>query len=410
MKRTLFPFALLAGFLIFRGAASAQLVLGQYEDEAPLGTWNIFGSPPAPSVGLGGAQFARPWDASSSLANPALLTSLPRLSAFLSGSYAAASLFKYSLVNTGVVESVGNPAVGVVGPDGGGLAVRLGPWALAIVAAAPESYARPSIAVGEAGYQLTFDQRGYLRVFHAGVARRLPAGWTLGLGLNYAAGRLERTTVERYGAAAGSITITDDKSERWHGFYVNAGVTWEGTPRLTAALVVRSPYVKKGPGASLLRYEAPAGGTDIRIAAEAVNAYHQPWVLGAGLSYRLSPAWSLAADAAWFGWSRYSVTYFDEPLARAFRNIVKAGAGVEYLAPAAMYGRSARIPFRLGFFVDPQPMTTLRSTYWALTLGTGLELKSLAIDIASFFGRESGSGRSLKAGKIVLSVRYVFQE
>lgn len=410
MKRTLFPFALLAGLLLFRGAASAQLVLGQYEDEAPLGTWNILGSPPAPSVGLGGAQFARPWDASSSLANPALLTSLPRLSAFLAGSYAAASLFKYSLVNTGVVVSVGNPGVGVFGLDGGGVAAHLGPWALALVAAAPESYGRPSIAVGEAGYRLTFEQTGYLRVFHAGIARRLPAGLTFGLGLNYATGRLDRMTVERYGGGASVITITDDKAERFHGFYGNAGLTWEGTRRLTAALVVRSPYIKKGPGESLLRYEAPSAGTDIRIAAEAVNAYHQPWVLGAGFSYRLSAAWSLAADAAYFGWSRYSVTYFEEPLARPFRNIVKAGAGVEYLAPAGMYGRSARIPFRLGFSVDPQPMTTVHSSYWSLTLGTGLELRSLAVDISASFGRESGSGRSLRAGKVVMSVRYVFQE
>ncbi len=67
MKRTFFPFALLAGCLFFRGAASAQLVLGQYEDEAPLGTWNIFGAPSAASIGLGGAQFARAWDGSISL-------------------------------------------------------------------------------------------------------------------------------------------------------------------------------------------------------------------------------------------------------------------------------------------------------------------------------------------------------
>jgi hypothetical protein len=410
MKRTLFPFALLAGCLFFRSAASAQLVLGQYEDEAPLGTWNIFGSPPAPSVGLGGTQFARAWDGSVSLANPALLTSLPRLSAFVSGSYAAASLFKYSLVNTGVVESIGNPSVGLYGVDGGGLAARLGPWALAIVAAAPESYGRPSIAVGDGGTQLTFDQTGYLRVVHAGIARSLPAGWSLGVGLNYASGRLDRTTVERSGGIVSERTITDDKSERFHGFYLNAGLAWEGTGRLTAALVVRSPYVKKGAAESLLRYEVPAEGTDIRIAAEAVNSYHQPWVFGAGLSYRLSTAWSLAADAAYFGWSRYRVNSFDEPLARSFRDVLKAGAGVEYLAPARMFGRSARIPFRLGFFADPQPMRTVHSSYLALTFGTGLELKALAVDISASFGREKGSGRSLRAGKIVLSVRYIFQD
>ena len=104
MKRKLFPIALLAGVLFAWGSASAQLVVGQYEDEAPLGTWNSFGAPSAPSVGLGGTQFAWAWDVSASLANPALLLSLPQLAASLSGSYGTASMFRYALVNTGPVE------------------------------------------------------------------------------------------------------------------------------------------------------------------------------------------------------------------------------------------------------------------------------------------------------------------
>src|SRR5512136_1825422 len=101
MRRGLLPSAILAGCLIVCGPASAQLLLGQYEDEAPLGSWNLIGAPPAAAVGLGGALLARAWDPSVSLRNPALLTSLPRLSASVSASYGGASLFKYALVNTG---------------------------------------------------------------------------------------------------------------------------------------------------------------------------------------------------------------------------------------------------------------------------------------------------------------------
>jgi len=407
VRRVVLLAAVLAGCLLVCVGASAQLVLGQYEDEAPLGTWNIFGSPPAPAVGLGGAQLARSWDASVSLANPALLSSLPRLSASLSASYGRASLFRYALVNTGVVESSGNLPVGLFGADSAAVAARFGPWALAFVAAAPESYGRPRIDIAGQGYRLTFDQTGLLRVFHAGVARRLPGGWSAGLGLNYAAGRLDRTTVDMTTDPSGTITITDDKSERYHGFFLNAGLAWEATPRLIVAVAGRSPYLKKGSASSLLRYEA---ATDIRIEAEAVNSYRQPWVVGAGASYRLSPAWSLAADAAFFGWSGYRATFFDEPLVRPFRNVVRAGGGVEYLAPAGMYGRAARIPFRLGFSVDPQPVTSVRSTYLALTFGTGLQLRALAVDISASYGRESGSGRALKVGRIVLSVRYETDE
>lgn len=410
MKRFLVPTALLAGCLLLAGPAAAQLVLGQYEDEAPLGTWNLFGAPPAQAVGMGGAQFARASDAASSLANPALLLALPRLTASVSASYAIASLFRFSLVNTGVVRSTGNPTAAVLGIDGGGVALRRGNWAFAVVAAAPESYGRPAIAVGGAGYDLAFEQTGYLRLWHAGVARRLPGGWSLGLGVNYAAGRLDRTTVERAADSLRTVTITDDRHETYRGLAFNGGLMWSAGKGLTAGLVLRTPFTKKGNGRSLLRYEVPEAGTDIRIDAEAANAYRQPWIVGAGLSWKISEAWALAADAAWFGWSRYSVTYFEEPLARVFRDIVRAGAGVEYLAPAPLFGRSALIPFRLGFSYDPQPVTSVRSSYLGVTFGTGLALRTLAVDVSGSFGRERGSGQSLKSGRVVLTVRYVVQE
>jgi len=128
------------------------------------------------------------------------------------------------------------------------------------------------------------------------------------------------------------------------------------------------------------------------------------------VSYRLGAAWSVVADAAWFGWSRYEGTYFDEPLARAFRDIVKGGLGLEYLAPTRVSGKPAGIPLRLGVSVDPQPMTDVASTYLSWTFGTGLALESFAIDISASLGRENGSGRDLRSGRIVLSMRYTFHE
>jgi hypothetical protein len=409
MKAAALPILLLAGLSLVVVPASAQLVLGQYEDEAPLGTWNCLGAPAGPALALGGTQAVRSWDVSASLVNPALLASLPRLTASLAASYGTASLFRYALVNTGVVESTSNLSVGIFGLDHGGVAWRSGPWAVAAVMAAPESYGRPGIVVGDGGYQLTFNQSGYLRVFHAAVARRLPWGLTLGLGLNYAAGRLDKTTVEQTSDILRIVTITDEKRESLKGFFFNAGLTWTAASKLTAALFVRSPYVKDGNGSSLIRYEVPAEGTDIRIDATALNAYRQPWIVGAGVSLDLAPAWTLAAEADWFGWSRYEVTYFDESLDRPFRDIVRAGAGVQFLARRGS-GRKPGIPLRLGVLLDPQPVTSVRSTYLNLTFGAGLVFRSVALDIGAQVGQESGSGRDLRLGRIVLSFRYIFRE
>jgi hypothetical protein len=408
--RRLVPLAILVGVFFVRGVASAQLALGQYEDEAPLGTWNTLGAPSAPSLALGGTQFARAWDASASLANPALLTTLPRLSASLAGSYARASLFRYALVNTGAVTTLSNLPVGVLALDHAGLAVRAGAWAFALAAAAPESYGRPPIVFNEGGYLLTFHQSGYLRVLHAGLARSLPGGLSVGVGLNYATGRADRTTVETSADILRTVTITDDKHETYRGVYVNAGLTWSNGAGLTAALTVRTPYVKKGTGESLVRYEVPEEGTDIRFDAAAVNTYRQPWVAGAGLSYRFGRVWTLAAEAAWFGWSRYEVVSFEEPLRRAFRNVVKAGAGLEYLAASGATGRKPRIPLRLGLAVDPQPVTSVRTTYVHVTFGAGLEFRRIALDLAASVGRESGSGRDMGAAKVLVSFRYIFRE
>lgn len=412
--RAFLPVAILAGCLLAARPASAQLVMGQYEDEAPLVSWNMFGVPSAPSLGLGGAQFARGWDGSASLANPALLGRLPRLTISLSASFSTASMFKYSLVNTGVVTSKGNLAAGVFGVDSGAAAFHFGKWAFGLSAAVPESYGRPPIVAssgsGGSSYRLALDQTGYLRIFHAGIARRLPAGLAIGLGLNWATGQLSRTTVEETVDAGRTVTITDDKDESYRGFFVNGGIAWEASERLSLGLVFRSAYIKRAKGLSALRYEVPEAGTDILIEAEATNAYRQPWVFGAGCSFRLLRALRLDADLAWFGWSGYNVTYFDEPLLRTFRDVVRAGAGVEYLAPARMYGKSVSIPFRIGLSYDPQPMSAPRSAYYALTLGTGLRLRALAVDISGYYGRETGSGDSLKTGKIVLTVRYGHEE
>jgi hypothetical protein len=55
-------------------------------------------------------------------------------------------------------------------------------------------------------------------------------------------------------------------------------------------------------------------------------------------------------------------------------------------------------------------VTSVQSSYAALTFGTGIELRKVAVDISASLGREKGSGRSLKAARILLSLRYVIQE
>src|SRR4030042_2849915 len=102
-------------------ASPAQLVIGQYEDEAPLRTWNTFGLASASSLGRGETAFALADDCSASLSNPALLAGLPKFTLSLNGSYSRRTLSPYSIVNTGVLATEKNPATGLFAVDFGGL-------------------------------------------------------------------------------------------------------------------------------------------------------------------------------------------------------------------------------------------------------------------------------------------------
>jgi hypothetical protein len=124
--------------------ARAQLVLGQYEDEAPFRTWNTFAPATASSIGRGGTCFTLASDSSASLSNPALLLLLPRWTATVNGSLHYASFFKYSLVNTGVLGSDGNLSQALYALDYSGFSLHSGKWAFALGVGINELYNRPS--------------------------------------------------------------------------------------------------------------------------------------------------------------------------------------------------------------------------------------------------------------------------
>jgi len=403
---------LVAGLALCLAAAlpaRAQLILGQYEDEAPLASWNVFGAGSAPALGLGGVRIGRAFDASVSTTNPALLLSLARTSVSLTGSYSAASLFRYSIVNTGVLDTGSNLSVGSFALETGSFSCRFGGWAVGVTAGIVENFARPGvrwsyISDGAELYTIGMEQSGVLRLWNVAGARRLGRRLSFGAGLNLVEGRLDRTVSEAW--PPDGIVITDDKSERFRGFFVNAGLRAELSPSVSVSLAARTSCLRTADGASLVRYES--AGSDIRIEAEARNEYRQPWVVGAGLDWRWSESWGLAADLVYFGWSRYSVVFFDEPVARNFRDVLTASAGVEHGLRLRLKGRAVLVPVRFGVAYDPQPMDDVHSSYLFLTLGAGIRLGPFAADLSGNIGLESGSGNGLRAGRVAFGLSYAF--
>jgi long-subunit fatty acid transport protein len=276
-----------------------------------------------------------------------------------------------------------------------------------------EFYHRPAVRAesstnGQTDYSNDFDQTGTLRGAAFSLARRLGGRLSVGLTVIVFQGDFLRTSVEN--VVFSGYTISDTISRKFSGVALQGGLAWEPWNGFTLAVTVRGPWTKKADSSSTLRYQAPSGPTDITIADSAQDVLRQPWIAGLGLSVRPLEGLTLAADAVYYNWSQYAPEYFGEVQERNFRDIVRIGAGAEYSTRIRLFGRNVDYPNRIGVVYDPQPMASPRSSYVYLTLGTGLHWPAFHIDIGGSLGGESGSGHSLAARRIALTLSFLLGE
>ena len=394
-------------FASFPPIARAQLVIGQYEEEAPFRTWNSFGPATASSLGRGGTCFAYASESSASLSNPALLLLLPKWTATVNGSLHYASFFKYSLVNTGVLGSEGNTALSLYALDFLGASLHMGKWAFALTFGINEFYDRPSAQAessygGAVFYSVGTTQEGILRNLNLSAARSISDWLSAGLGINISMGNLRRDVVEQW--TTPDISITDRKTRDFQELYLNGGLLMNLADGFRLAAIFRTPYSRTSKNQSFLEYSASAGKTDIRMEASSEDKVKQPLILGLGLSYKILASLDAALDISYYRWSHYAIDYFGETLERNFRDVVKLGAGIEYRSSFKLFGQPMDFPVRLGFVYDPQPMKDPRSSYLSVAFGSGISWQNFELDIGALIGRESGSGNSLEARKISVSL------
>lgn len=394
--------------LLLPSSGWTQVKIGQYVDEASVRTWNNIGVLTAPAIGLGETQFTLARDSSVALTNPALLSRLPKFTVSLNGSFARATSLKYSLINTGAVTTTGAIDFGIFALDYAGASVRYKSFTLALSFGLLEYYYRPGVRVeskyeGQLYHTLDFDQDGALQTINFALAYKINERFSAGIGANFIKGNLEKSVDERYYVS--EVTQEDKDSSDYSGFYVNGGVVYDVSDRVTVAAMFRTPYTKKAVSESLILYESRY--VEIRTEAEAKdNTYKQPLVIGVGANYKLSERIIMASDLTYFDWSSYAVTYYEEDLDRDFRDIVKVSAGAEYWGDFQLFGKEWRYPLRIGFNYDPQPMKDPNIYYLYLSVGTGFRVGRFAVDLSGMFGKEYGSGDSLNAQKVVLTLSY----
>jgi len=397
---------LICFFLLNPIKAQAQLVMGQYEDEAPFRTWNVFGLLTGASLSMGAAHYAHSFDLSAALTNPSQLSQLPQYTAVINGSLSRAAFFKYSIVNTGPVHKENNSSLMLPSLDFGGLSMRLKDWNFALSTSILENYARPSISFEgyTNNYPVEFEQNGLLRNINFALSRNLGKHVSIGLAINYVTGNISKKIEEEY--FGGAVIISDNKSHNLQGFYFNGGVTVRITSRLQAAAVFRTPYEKISDSESFLRYKSMITETDIIISSREASTFKQPWILGAGINYNFSEKFRAAVDTTFFNWASYKVTLFGEARPRDFKNILTIGGGFEYMCRPQVSGPLLNIPIWLGFHYDPQPMKNPDSHYFYITFGTGLVLDDFFINAGAALGFENGSESPLDGQRIEITIGY----
>lgn len=78
--------------------------------------------------------------------------------------------------------------------------------------------------------------------------------------------------------------------------------------------------------------------------------------------------------------------------------------GAEFRVPFRLFKKEAAVPVRLGLGYDEQPMKNPRSAYMLLSAGAGLHWGVISLDLGASIGRENGSGDSLEARRMALSL------
>jgi hypothetical protein len=397
-------------FLIFSFTPMAfgqvQAGPGQYTEEAPLGSWNVFGLETAPSLGSGLCQIARA-GSGAVMVSPAIMSLNPGTYLSLNLSFNQTQLFKYWLVNTGVLTTTGNLPFRSWQLDYLALSQKMRKWTFGFGWALTENYGRPGLDYhyledGVLYNQLKLWQKGHQTSYALSLARELNQKLSLGVSLIWYRGHIERNLEENW--PVDDIKMTDYRYQKIKGFYPVFGLSYTFSDWLSAAVSLTPAHRRRANGQSYFSYNSPEA--DIEIEGQASEVIKRPFVAGLGARLTLRPNLNGCLEAVYFAWKNYSFSYFGEAQSRDFRNVLRLGTGVEYRRKLRFLGRLWTTPYLFGLMIDPQPMTEVSSTYFYLTFGSGISSDLLALSFSTAIGLERGSGQHLKHQKISITLEF----
>ncbi|MCP5053082.1 MAG: hypothetical protein GY940_38300, partial [bacterium] len=92
-------------------------------------------------------------------------------------------------------------------------------------------------------------------------------------------------------------------------------------------------------------------------------------------------SFTIAAEAVYALWSQYKYEFYSEFLERDMRNTLVLALGMEL----GLLKRNGGFFARLGYRMDPQPVTRPETTLHALTGGLGIRLGQVSLDVGGMY-------------------------
>jgi long-subunit fatty acid transport protein len=188
------------------------------------------------------------------------------------------------------------------------------------------------------------------------------------------------------------------------GFNVTVGLLWAINRMVTVGGVVRTPFTADldRKHASSLDVTLDPDGTATTVTSELAFTetldMDMPLSYGVGIAVRLSDNLTLSLDVSRVHWSDFELEASTRDDVLLIENGAPSGKGTAVLNGEADDTTSVRlgaeylwirrnflIPFRAGFFYDPEPGDGGTDNFFGFTLGSGITVKQFVFDFAYQF-------------------------
>lgn len=210
-------------------------------------------------------------------------------------------------------------------------------------------------------------------------------GWTNGWSASY-----KETGVGTQGGVP--VTLENRISETYdniRGINANLGFLWETSPNLTLGAVIKTPFDADGRH-TFQSLSTSSLSPESRMDLSETVTIHMPLSYGLGLACQHSDSFTAALDIYRTHWSDYLITdesgnrfnpIDGQPESQSrVSDTVQIRTGAEYLM--LFPEKNLIVPFRAGFFYDPEPAHDSIRKFYGLSMGTGLTCNRFSFDIA----------------------------